>query len=82
MKIKIQKICAFFSCLVLVFSAFSALVPIQAHAETALPVATVEEAQPRADEIKIYDRTYNGRQQYRIWSVTRACWLTDWIDCP
>ncbi len=28
-----------------------------------------------------YTRTYNGKQQKRLWSLTYGCWLTDWIDC-
>ena len=35
----------------------------------------------RTDEVTWYTRTYNGKQQKRLWSNTYACWLTDWIDC-
>lgn len=36
---------------------------------------------PRAEETIWYTRTYNGKSQKRLWSVTRRIWLTDWIDC-
>lgn len=36
---------------------------------------------PRAEETIWYTRTYNGKPQKRLWSVTRRIWLTDWIDC-
>lgn len=26
-------------------------------------------------------RTYKGRRQMRLWSITEGRWLTDWIDC-
>lgn len=35
----------------------------------------------RTDEVVWYTRTYNGKQQKRLWSLTYGCWLTDWIDC-
>lgn len=39
--------------------------------------ATVE---PRTDEVVWYTRTYNGKLQKRLWSITYQVWLTDWID--
>ena len=39
--------------------------------------ATVE---PRTDEVVWYTRTYNGKLQKRLWSITYGVWLTDWID--
>lgn len=35
----------------------------------------------RTYETVWYTRTYNGKQQKRLWSLTHGCWLTDWIDC-
>ncbi|MCI8316986.1 MAG: hypothetical protein HFG96_00465 [Lachnospiraceae bacterium] len=33
------------------------------------------------DKIVIKTRFYNGKQQYRRWNQTRACWVDpDWID--
>lgn len=58
---------------------------------TALPVAAMEcppdssspaTVQPRADETEWVYRTYNGKRQMRLWSITYQHWLTDWIDCP
>ena len=34
----------------------------------------------RAEETIWYFRTYNGRAQMRLWSLTYGKWLTDWID--
>ena len=41
----------------------------------------VEEVSPRIEEFKWYYRTYNGKQQKRLWSITEQKWVTDWIDC-
>lgn len=48
-----------------------------------LPIAAQSEdtVLPRAEETIWYTRTYNGKAQKRLWSVTRGVWLTDWIDC-
>lgn len=35
----------------------------------------------RTEEVKWYYRTYNGVKQMRLWSLTYARWITDWIDC-
>lgn len=35
---------------------------------------------PQAEETIWYTRTYNGKRQKRLWSLTNGCWLTDWID--
>ena len=39
--------------------------------------STVE---PRNNETVWYTRTYNGKLQKRLWSITYGVWLTDWID--
>lgn len=41
---------------------------------------SVTEISPRGEETVIYNRIFEGRLQYRIWSVTQQKWLTDWID--
>lgn len=33
-----------------------------------------------ADEYVTIYRTHNGHRQYRIWNVTKKCWVTDWQD--
>ena len=35
----------------------------------------------RSQVTKWVYRTYEGRTQMRLWSVTEGVWLTDWIDC-
>jgi len=35
----------------------------------------------RGEEIAYCYRDYNGKPQYRIWSITFGVWKTDWIDC-
>ena len=32
----------------------------------------------RAEETMWYFRVYNGRNQKRLWSITRGIWLTEW----
>lgn len=34
----------------------------------------------RSEETEWYFRTYLGRRQMRLWSITYRKWLTDWID--
>lgn len=41
----------------------------------------VEEVSPRIESTIWIYRTYNGKDQKRLWSVTEQKWLTDWIDC-
>lgn len=41
------------------------------------PTVTGEE---RVEETKWFYRTYNGKLQKRLWSVTHEKWLTDWMD--
>lgn len=78
-----KRLFSLFTCFVLAFlPVFFSLTPVQAHAESILPASVEEEVTPRSDEIEIYYRTYEGRRQYRIWSLTRNCWLTDWTDIP
>lgn len=79
-----KKIKSVFICLSLMLVVFSSALAVPACAETAEPQAAAiadTEISPRAEETKVYYRIYEGRRQYRIWSVTRNCWLTDWIDC-
>lgn len=51
--------------------------------EITLPGATqqTEQIMPLIDETVWVTRNHNGRAQRRLWSITRGCWLTDWIDC-
>lgn len=44
-------------------------------------VAHVKIDEPtRQEETVWYFRTYMGRNQMRLWSITYGRWLTDWID--
>ena len=51
-----------------------------------LPVADTEvtldkyEEPTREEEYMWFYRTYNGRRQKRLWSITYGRWVTDWID--
>lgn len=37
-------------------------------------------AESRASQNVWITRTYNGKLQKRLWSITYQVWLTDWID--
>ncbi len=39
------------------------------------------EIETKVERVEWRYRTYNGVRQKRLWSVTRSCWLTDWINC-
>jgi hypothetical protein len=41
---------------------------------------TEEEEPTRAEEFMWFYRTYQGRRQKRLWSITYGEWVTDWID--
>lgn len=72
-----KKFVLWFVTLSLVFS----ICCVPTFAAVAVPTvdsqATVE---PRTEEIVWYTRTYNGKLQKRLWSITYGIWLTDWID--
>jgi hypothetical protein len=34
----------------------------------------------RQEQFKWYYRMYNGHEQKRLWSITYAYWVTDWMD--
>lgn len=47
------------------------------------PAAPIDEngAVVRVEETEWRYRSYQGRCQRRLWSLTRGIWLTDWEDC-
>lgn len=72
-------------CLSLMLVAFSSVLAVPARAEAVVSqivAASATEISPRAEKTETYYRIYEGRWQYRIWSLTRNCWLTDWTDLP
>lgn len=79
-----KKIKSLLICFLLMLTAFSSALAVPAFAEPAVSqaAASASEISPCAEQTKTYYRTYNGRRQYRIWSITYQYWLTDWIDCP
>ncbi|MBE5862935.1 MAG: hypothetical protein E7295_08805 [Lachnospiraceae bacterium] len=40
----------------------------------------IQEENTREEEFIWIYRTYNGRRQRRLWSLTYQYWVTDWID--
>lgn len=79
-----KKIKSLLICFLLMLTAFSSALAVPAFAEPAVSqaAASATEISPLAEQTKTYYRNYNGRLQYRIWSITYRCWLTDWTDCP
>ena len=43
-------------------------------------VGIEEEYNTREEEFMWFYRTYEGRRQKRLWSLTYGYWVTDWID--
>lgn len=41
--------------------------------------AVGEEVVVRAEQTVWYYRLYNGERQKRLWSITYAYWITDWM---
>lgn len=60
---------------------FSALSPVFAISERVQTPANESEVSTRALETQWCYRTYNGRFQRRLWSITYGVWLTEWINC-
>lgn len=78
---KIKKLIV--SCALTLITVSAVVSPVAlAEGQSAKPAfAATQSVSPRAEETKICYRTLpNGQVQYRIWSVTRGIWLTDWID--
>jgi len=41
-------------------------------------VVEYAEITPFNDLTRIYFRTYGGELQFRVWSITRGRWITEW----
>jgi hypothetical protein len=41
-------------------------------------IVVEEENSINTEMTQFYWRTYNGRLQYRVWSITYGRWITDW----
>lgn len=63
---------------VLLFGISAQAAPLVSPQEIGMDAASLVE--PKSEELKYYFRIYNGKWQYRIWSVTYGRWVTDWID--
>ena len=79
----IKKIVCGISASMLLFSV--CCIPAQAAEIPENPPATIQEDDtgitPRADQIVVYTREYDGRLQYRRWNATQNCWVDpEWID--
>ena len=71
--------CAFFAVLTIlatVTTASAAKSPISQSY-----IAEESASSPRAEQFEWVYRIVDGKTQKRIWSITRGCWVTDWIDC-
>lgn len=76
-----------FLCLVLAFLMITSI-SVTAYADifaeangSGEQVSYVKVEEPtRQEETVWYFRIYMGRHQMRLWSLTYARWLTDWID--
>ena len=52
----------------------------EAVAEEPNCVTAEQEILPHSEILDVWFRNYNGRLQYRIWSVTFGVWRTEWRD--
>jgi hypothetical protein len=71
--------------IVVLLGMMASCLPLTAHAQevdTVENTITVTEGvEARTQEVMWVRRTYNGQNQKRLWSLTEAKWLTDWINC-
>lgn len=68
--------------------ALSLLIAVSLLSTTAAAASTLEpqpqaqsQVEPRVNQVVWVHRTYNGKEQKRLWSYTYQMWMTDWIDC-
>jgi hypothetical protein len=60
--------------------------PLTAHAqevdtvEGTVTISASGDVEARVIQVTWYYRTYNGKEQRRLWSITEGKWLTDWLD--
>ena len=68
----------------LVLTSLSAAAFADAYPEAEAPAVETLAQKPgdstQAEETCWYFRTYQGRCQMRLWSLTYGKWLTEWID--
>ena len=59
------------------------LLSTTAFAASEVPTTTqsTSTVSPRVNDTVWVHRTYNGKDQKRLWSYTYQMWMTDWIDC-
>jgi hypothetical protein len=63
--------------------ALSFAVPVMANDAIIVepvPIYGEQTITPHTEMTRAYWRTFNGRLQFRIWSMTNGRWLTDWTD--
>lgn len=72
-----------FIILLLVVFLLMEIVPVNASAyfSSQHVSAVAEVSGAYAQQTQWVYRTYEGRRQMRLWSITEGRWLTDWIGC-
>lgn len=54
--------------------------PVEANGSSEEVTVLEADSITRQEETEWHFRTYLGRRQMRLWSITYGHWLTDWID--
>ena len=69
----------FFSCLAALILV-SSIIPAAVASPAARISVAESNATTRAEEVEwVFRTTADGKNQMRLWSITYARWLTDWI---
>ena len=69
--------------LMCIMSILSVEVPVCASGSSSMDMSVntvLNSKEVKINQTKWYYRTYNGREQKRLWSITEGKWLTDWMD--
>lgn len=80
MKLKKTILALFLALLTLGTCILAGAAEVDVPAEPAAVADAEEGISPQMEETVWYTRTINGKRQKRLWSITKGCWLTDWID--
>lgn len=65
-----------------VFVIMMLLQPMALAADLGGGAAVCAEQAEESDEVKIFTCFIGGIEHYRVWSLTRGIWLTDWLPMP
>lgn len=68
--------------IVALLCAFTVITSTIAPAMAYAPPSGEGDISVQAEQVCWYYRTNNGVEEMRLWSITKARWITDWVPVP